>query len=568
MALRSRMRLAGAFGAVAMAVACGGTGFSQSGTDGGQDTPDVRTSTADSSKADTGSHPVHDSGSHSDAGGAKDATTDVLVKEEASHPLEADIPDHTTNDAIVSDAPPADALSDAVLTDATDAPMPFDAGHDAGPPCGYKVAVEGTGVFLVTAPTPAVGTCGTLGNPCTDLASAIAATTTTRSTIYVGDGTYSATAVAPFPTLREGLTLLGGWNVTLSASTGYKFAPTCTANATITSSAPTILNIDSTGTLGKTTTLDTLIFTSTAVATAGQSLYGVLAPGSVASTLILNDVSITVPSGGNGTSGTTPTTTGTKGAGGGCAAAAGGNGAIGGAGGPGSRTTYGPNGAIPGTTAQTGAPGAPGATGTAGTSGCSLEAEATQCNLPTGTTVKSCSVTVGGNVCTGVPEGGCGGGGGMAGSGGSPGGVSIALYVWSGALQLTGGALTSGNGGKGGNGGLGSAGGAGGAGDSTASETATYLPAGCSYSATKMLCEPITTSTVTAAAAGQQGMTGGQGGQGGAGAGGDTYSYFLGPTGTVTVPVVPVFTFGTGGAGGMSSQFNGPTGNAAFENPQ
>jgi hypothetical protein len=32
--------------------------------------------------------------------------------------------------------------------------------------------------------------------------------------------------------------------------------------------------------------------------------------------------------------------------------------------------------------------------------------------------------------------------------------------------------------------------------------------------------------------------------------------------------VVPVFTFGTGGAGGMSSQFNGPTGNAAFENPQ
>jgi hypothetical protein len=510
----------------------------------------------------SGASAAHDVGSDASVDAANDSRG-TTPRPDASRDARSGDDARSANDASSDAGHMHDATGPGTDAPQEDAPSPRDAGVDAPPACATKAADEATGVFLVGSTTPTTGSCGTLANPCTDLASAIAATTSMKSTIYIGPGTYAPVAPATSFTVPDGVTLSGGWTVTTGGAAAV-FTATCTSNAiiTATSGGTVIAAGGATGT-GK-VELDALSVTYTGVPTAGQSVYGILATGGAGSSLVLNDVTVAVPSAGAGAAG--PDLTGIAGAAGGCAPG-GANGTTGQAGAAGGPVQYSATGAAP-EPGSAGTAGSNGDTGNIGEDACTAQGGAGTC-VHGGTVVQG-TCTVGPNTaaCTAAPMGGCGGNGGQGGPGGGGGGSSIGVFTWGRNLTVQSGAITGGNGGAGGAGGT-STGGFGAGGQAAAAVTLTYPAPGsaCDCVGTVVVtcsaCRPGTPETLTAVTSGGTGANGGAGGQGGGGAGGDSYAYYVGGSATATLVQSPALTAGTGGAGGAPG---GPAGKQGSTN--
>jgi len=554
MKIRSQVAWLGAL-SVLGAAACGGTAFNVVDS-GGEDASQG----SDGSKPDARNEggAGHEGGAL-DAGHAKDATEDHPVRGDA---FTSDAPGDAGHDVFVQDAPaPKDGGKDTGSGMGDDAGV--DAGHDAGPACATKQASESE-IFLAANGSTAA-TCGKFILPCGDLPSALSAANVAGiNVIYVGPGVYAATAPIA---LQDGITLSGGWTVTTSGPWTGSCDPMDTP--TFEGSGDAVLTVGATTPSAGHITLDTVNVTNTATATAGESVYGIMAVGSTGSDLVLNNVSIKVPSGGAGAQGASGQT-GSMGATGapGCPMTGGG--------GTGTTPspiagTYGPTGYTPqGTTAHQAGLGATGATPSPVTT-CPPAADGSGTpghGNPTACSASSTTCNVGGTVdlvtCAPPANSGCGGGGGTGGFAGGGGGASIALFLWGENATLDSGAFVAANGGAGGQGGTGGPGGPPGK-PAPGGATAQYHP-GCHEVDTgsamdpMIVCELEALVTVTATPGGAGG-TGGTGGTGAGGAGGDSYSYYLGNGSMVTVSGSPTFTSAAmGGAGGSPNGLNGYTG--------
>jgi hypothetical protein len=552
MKIRSQMAWLGAL-SVFGAAACGGTAFNA--IDAGGD--DASLGNGDGSKPDAAGTMGHDSGAH-DAGKAMDAAGDRSVKDDA---VAADASgDATEQDGHAGKDAGVDGGSGTGHDAEVDAGQ--DAGHDAGA-CASKLTTAGIGVYLQSGGS-ATG-CGTPAKPCPDLPSALGALDISlgRNHIYVAPGTYAASAPIALP---DGVTISGGWTVPTSGPWTGSCDPMDTP--TFEGSGEAVLTVGATTPSAGHVTLDTVNVLNTAVASPSESLYGILAVGSSGSSLILNDVSITVQNAGPGAPGAVgqpglPAANGAPG----CSETSGGNvGAI-----PSSTTgSYGPAGytALQATLSNEAGRGQTGATPAAVTtcppagdgSGTPGDGNPTTCS--TGTTAATCAGTNFKVTCAPPSNSGCGGAGGYGGYPAGGGGASIALFLWGEDATVQSGALIAGNGGAGGVGGAGGGGGSGGTGV-PGGATAGYYP-GCHIVLQGVSHTPVcaleTGDTVTAAA-GSMGGTGGAGGEGAGGSGGDSYSYYSGNNSTVTVLGSPTFTSAImGAAGGGPNGAKGYTG--------
>ena len=377
--------------------------------------------------------------------------------------------------------------------------------------------------------------------PCDTIVHGIAQAMATagKTTIYVAPGTYADPV-----TLQNGIGVSGGWSVT-----GQTWMRDCNAADVqiVVSSNPIVVQAM---TLTTATTIDTLTIQNARTAGPGESLYGVF---SVGSTLVLNEVAITVAAGGAGPGGA-PGSAGAPGtAAGTCATGTGAAGPTGSAGTAGAEGAYGASGYAATT-------GAAGGAGSAGSNG----ALATSPNCGPATAcppMAPCSPPLdAGTVCISAsgPQG-CGGGAGGDGTGGGGGGASIGLFAWGGTATLLNGVVTAGAGGAGGQGAAGGQGGAGTAG--THGPCSPSGPTDCHYDMATMLCVPNAEMQVCGPTGGTGG-NGGGGGGGGGGAGGDSYAYYAGGGAMVTHAGTSLMPGpgGTGGAGGSPNGQSGPTG--------
>jgi hypothetical protein len=159
---------------------------------------------------------------------------------------------------------------------------------------------------------------------------------------------------------------------------------------------------------------------------------------------------------------------------------------------------------------------------------------------------------VSGNKVNVVGKSGCGGLGGAPGNAGKGGGSSIAVFVWDAKVDITGGALTAGDGGDGGKGTAGAEPSA----PTTGSDESKQCAAACEGQG-QYSCQLSNAKTLTS-----YGTTGGKGtagGRGGDGAGGFAYAIYKGGTGsTVDLAGVAlqVGSPGLGGANGVAATKN------------
>jgi hypothetical protein len=588
MALRGRLALASILSILYGTAACGGTSFEVAGSDAGLDGGAGQ----DEASPRMDSRATGEAGKGSRDGATRDAQRDGDrdAMSDASGP-DSTVPHDARSDIQVS-PPDAVGVDAPVLVDAS---SPKDAGtkKDAatGPACLTKTADVADGVLLISGATPPpppvdAGVCGSYANPCTDLASAIPALGTGTNAlhiIYVGNGTHvPAGGATSFPSLPDGITLQGGWNVTDSESEGYRFNATCDVNATFSSAGPSVFTV---GTAGSPSTgkvvlnsvdLKNIATPPTPSTGGGESLYGIFAVGTSGpggSTLSLNDVTITVANGGQGADGGGGPK-GPDGALGGCPLGVNQTpatpGAVGMNGGAGANVTY----SASGTAAAEGATGTQGGVGTAGAvgaEGCSNGNATKVCHAPTLTEPMICSFGPAlAPVCTAAPNGGCPGMGGEPGQGGFGGGSSVAVYMWGGNLQAQNATLDPGVGGTGGAGGLSLGGGNGAPTGQLPLPTSFYYNItmeSCSYSSMKGACE-ASADVPLVAMPGKPGATGGTGGQGGGGAGGDSYGYYLGGGAQLTADSTMI-SFGptVGGQPGVPNMPNGTVGKSGSSGP-
>jgi hypothetical protein len=528
-----------------LGAACGGSSFSV--VDGGPEM-DVFQSKQDAGPGHDATHADAGSGGGGDAGTPHDArqSIDVASRDGGKEGVDAVTPADTGTDVET----PLDSGHDSTP----------DTGHDAGPPCMTKQALPGEGVFLVSSTSPAVGTCGTLANPCTDLATAMGQLSATgKHTVYISQGTYTPIGGATSFAIPEigGVTLQGGWNATNNGGV-WDFAATCTSNATLSSTGSVVVAIGTAAAPSTShITFDTIGVQNAATPAAGESLYGIFAVGTAGmSTLGLSNTAVTVPAAGAGAVGAAGTM-GMTGIGGGCAQASGG--AVGTLGTQPSRGSYSASGlSVSGpTTAGTGGLGAtPGPVVPYGpVGGEAAECGPTTCNPDYMGCVKGICSVRGSETPIGTPSNsGCGGFGGTGGSSGQAGGASIALFLWSEDAAITGGSLAAGNGGTGGTGGAGGGGGMGGTG--APAGAAVSYPTEC-HPSSPVAGAPCVFDTLTyQSLAGEPGLSGDPGGAGGAGAGGvggDSYSYYANSGTNVTLAGSPMLTFGSAGPGGAGA---------------
>jgi hypothetical protein len=432
-------------------------------------------------------------------------------------------------DAAQSDAGAADA--DASLQDAApssdarpaDATLSDGSTTDSGPPCASRTVDVNTGVFVAASGGVDQPSCGSIAAPCATIQTGITqAHSSGASTVYVATGTYTESI-----TVTSGLTLEGAWSAT---PTGW--TPVCGIAAVTAVSIELPSGHDTVVTVSPGATGVTLrylgILADAPPAAASQSLYGVFAQSAQ---LALEDVAVTMGSGGSGDAGApgSPVPTAVSGCLEGDAAT-------------GNAASNTPPPTPSGTFGASGYETSSGVTGASdgGTGGTGT------CTAPGYTNCSTCA--------PGCPAGaqvsGCGGAPGLGGMGGQGGGSSIAVYGWNSRITLVGGTFVAGNGGNGGNGGDGGPGGPGG---SYEVLPVTYYP-GC-------VCIGNTLGNLI----GGTGGAGGPGGRGAGGAGGFSYAVFSGgDAGTLTLASSPKLVHGEAGAGGT---FNGPPGRAADQGP-
>jgi hypothetical protein len=417
-----------------------------------------------------------------------------------------------------------------------------DGGEDAGDAAEEAAAClpqspdSATGLFVVVGGSTSTS-CGSLAKPCATLALAleVAAGSPSVTTLYVGPGKYPQ---AKTLVLSSGIAIVGGWDVLGKTWTHDCIPPEISGPSPVLSATS----------LGSPTTLDTLDIVETEAAGAGGSVYGIT---SLDSTLMLRDVSVTVPGGGAGTDATVVGGAGSPGAAGGCkdpsSGASGAEGDGGAASDPGVFKTP-PECYVNTNNAMAGGPGEIGSVGTPGGPG-EVEVGVSSCVVGYSTCVATPGTYQGG---TGKP--GCPGGGGQGGSPGSSGGCSVAVYTWGGSVTIVGGALRTGNGGRGGDA---TSGGDGGAGAKGAEGTATKYVATCTHTTPYHCAEP--SAYADGGKAGGPGGNGGPGGPGGGGAGGCSFGYFIGADASVTAADASIAN-GSGGPGGTPNGSIGPSG--------
>jgi hypothetical protein len=450
--------------------------------------------------------------------------------------VEASEPDSGRDVQADRDGQPADA-GDGMA----DATPPTDATEEPEASVCLPESPDGTTGLFVAMGGSTSPSCGSLANPCAsiDLALGVAATNATITTIYVGPGKFTEPATVA---LLDGIAIVGGWDILKTTWSHSCKAPEIDGPSPVFSATS----------LSSSTTLDTLDIVETAAAGPGGSVYGIT---SNASTLVLNDVSITVQPGGPGQDGTTGGP-GEAGASGGCAPSAGGG--VGSTGVNGNATSAGtfnppPGGFTPASDGTLGATGGTGSNGTAGgygakatgKSSCVLDSYMTGCTAPTAT-------FEGGTGVSGCP--------GFGGAGGTPatgGGCSVGLYVFGGSVTITGGTMKTGHGGAGGNGGVGGGGGTGAPGD--VGTSVMYIGT-CGFKSSPFPQCKATDLNADGGAAGGKGGSGGPGGQGGGGAGGCAYGYYAGSDASVTTTGAS-FSNGSGGVGGKPNGVTGPSAN-------
>jgi hypothetical protein len=405
-----------------------------------------------------------------------------------------------------------------------------------------------TGPAVFVAPGGGSGACGSEAAPCGTIAAGlaqIASSGGTKNFIYLANGTYTEQV-----TLPAGITIQGGW-----LDTGGSWTHQCVANpqagaviAAPAGATSTVVVNYATGS----STLDTLTVQNTNTAAAGQSLYGVMVNGGSATQLVLSNVAMNVSAGGAGGPGAAGGA-GAAGATGTCPAASNGaTGSNGPGGGPGGAGIFGSAGYVPASGGSGVAYGSTGNNGVAPQQTCTTATDQSDDG--------SC-----GGTCTGTSgpccntAGGCGNGGkgGATGVGGNGGGSSIGLYVYAGAVTMTGTSITTGAGGNGGTGGQGGAGGGGATGPSGAPG---IYHSGCPSSCC-CVCKTVA-NTCEPAGVGSTGGAGGQGGSGAGGSGGDSYCWATSGGGTVTSTsgTCSNGTPGNGGAGGAAGPGGGGAG--------
>jgi collagen type VII alpha len=474
------------------------------------------------------------------ATGTDAATFNDSGRHDASEPTREDAHAH---DAKSDSKPKGDASSSR---DAGEKDAAHDTAADAPPlPCATRSVDDSIGVYVDVDAVSPIG-CGDRASPCPSLSSGLgAAASTGKTTLFVGAGTYASTSAIALP---DGVTLSGGWTSSWTGSCDPGDIPVLSVAADV---ALTIgsASTPSTGTV----TLDTISVINASVASGGTgaSFYGVLAVGSAGSSLILTNVSVTVPAGDSGVMGSAGAT-GASGPSGGCAATAvapapgdQGTAATGG--------TYGAGGYMPtGPDGSTASTGGTGTTQTATPPACTTAPESTICMpLPNH---NLCESNIPEIVCSPATLAGCGGKGGAGGGSGGDGGSSIALYLWNETAQVSGGSLVAANGGPGGAGGTGGSGGAGGPGAS---------PGSASYNTSCTLSGLFECVAATASITGKSASAGGDGasgGEGGGGAGGDSYAIYTNAPAALTLSPSPALHSKAAGMGGLPNGSNGHSG--------
>jgi hypothetical protein len=515
-------------GATCAAIACGGTDFSTA--DSGAETSIVGGREGGSEHRDAGvdARKRGDRDSGSDAA-YTDAVSDARAHHEGS----------VTTDASANDAP-----LDVATDGSSDA---FTFVGDGGF-CGSH---PGDGVFVDNSQPPSNG-CGSLAQPCADIAAGLgAATSLGKTTVYV------ATSGSPYAAFQlvDGISIIGGWS---SASTPW--VQTCNSGSTtiqgVVSAGPSAAAAVFGQGLSQGFVLQELTVKGDGDAGAGASLYGIfLSYSTTTSALVtLQDVRVSVGPGGAGPTGPTPPQT--DAAPPPCVGVTsmmpGTTGSTGPAGQAGS---FGPGGYAAASTGAVGG-GGPGGTGGIGGIGPSENCGPGNRSCAEKITTHECANGAEGSPyqCPGG-QGGCGGAGGLGGGAGGGGGSSVGVFAWGDvAIGFLGGTITAANGGVGGPGGNGGQGGIGGAGAQAAVTHFTY-DEGCE--STSPPCSEDIGSGSGTGGAGHQGEQGGQGGTGGGGAGGSSYAIYVGGGATVTETSSLALAAGAAGQGGSPNGADG-----------
>jgi hypothetical protein len=483
---------------------------------GFQDSVDGGDGGADGSGADTTMPPA-------DAG--KDVLTDHAVDGVADTSSDTG----NTMDSSVTDAEDAadtttlDTGSDAADTAVVDA-------SDGGSTDPCTTATPAPSAFYVATTGNDVATCGGQGLPCQTIQFGLThASVMNNAIVYVAEGTYAEAITLP----QTGVSVIGGWTYS-----GGVWAKDPSPNAKLSlvlqpaAGSTTVTVLPGSGN----DTVCEMSIQSKNAALPGETLYGVFARGA-ATTLLLQDVSITVAAGGAGLLGA-PGSAGTGGLGGCTPAGTGVTGAAGTPGQPGPMSSFGAFGYVPGN-GSVGLGGGPGTTGMAGGPGmCVNCVSCTPCIL-------CCTTNVVGMSCGLAGEGGCSGQGGTGGTGGEAGGSSVAVFASQSAVVTSNGSSTLATG----NGGNGAAGGSGGPGG-TGANGAMGPPAmsNCAATVCDGSCNATTPGGGMGGSPGTKGGNGGVGGAGGGGSGGYSCSIVKVSPATVT-PVGAVLMHGNPGTG-------------------
>jgi hypothetical protein len=498
---------------VVAAAACGAAACGSSTFAGGNDAGG-----SDGLGSDAGTDqtvPVIEGGPAND--GANDGPSDAKQDAAADARLDGQVGDAPPGDGPVMDAP-ADVP-----------PPPIDAG------CPPTPVDDNAGIFVVLGSADGPS-CGTRQNACGTVPYALsrAGSILGKTTVYLAPGSYPGPVA-----LASGIGLSGGWQVLNTTWTHDCDASHVVISVNTGDRVVTATNLVSAA------TLDTLTVQNNTAAGTGQSLYGVFVTNS---SLVVNNVVITVAQGGAGGAGAAGVA-GTPGGGpGSCASGNGAPGTPGPAAMPGASGSYSASG-FTRSNGTGGTSGTAGANGTPGGATCDPDMVCDAVHTP--------CMAIADQVC-GTGTNGCGGGRGTAGGAGSGGGASIGLFFWGGTGTLVGGTVNASAGGNGGNGGLGGQGGS-----NTIGGTITMMGGtGCMIVA--MNCH-TTLGNYVVGTPGGPGGAGGSGGNGGGGSGGDSYAYYAGGGAAVT-PLGTSLAFGAPGGGGGPAGSQGATGAAGPHN--
>ncbi len=414
--------------------------------------------------------------------------------------------------------------------------------------------VEEVGVFVAPLSLTAAGSemsCGLKSTPCATIGEGLLdAVAAGKAYVFLAAGTY----VEDNLVLPDGMTLLGGFEV--SANDWSRPCP-ADASRTVIQPAASGVTIRFETTSGS-ARLDSLTLRSKPQPDVGhdvqgqdgETLYGILARGTAAAILSLDNVVLTLSDGGRGGAGSAPTGAGVADEAGSCTPGESlpvADGAAGDAGAGALEGSFTDQGYQPGD-------GGNGAMALAGQNGLVNTdfRTASGCGVCTGISPSCNRTTL--SLSGGHGLAGCGGRGGGGGGGGSGGGSSIGLFAWGLKVKAEGGSISAGAGGDGGDGIPGAAGGSPSTGiDGT--DTTCYLEcalqAVCSGPPPCLLfCRGTTVDEVLAGGTTTPAGQGGAGGQGGGGSGGWSYAVVaLG--GAVVETVDMAFShLGPGAAGG------------------